>query len=112
MIAWDDPAEGIFGGDLPSVVSRGRPTNVVAMSNISSNDRIDDVAPGDLVRVDRGDGERPFKVVFKDENDGRYIVTFNDDDGETFQLEYPAGTVVSRTLEAKWESEQSGTRDD
>jgi hypothetical protein len=82
------------------------------MSNISSDDRIDDVSPGDIVAVDRGTGEaRPYKVVHKDADDdnGTYVVTFEDDDGETFQIDYPAGTRVTRSLEAKWESGQSPT---
>jgi hypothetical protein len=82
------------------------------VSNISSNDRIDDVTPGDLVAVDRGTGEAaPYKVVFKDSTADRaaYLVTFEDDDGETFQVEYAAGTRVTRSLEAKWESGQSPT---
>jgi hypothetical protein len=80
------------------------------MSNKSSNDRIDDVAPGDIIAVDRGTGEaRPYKVVFKDANDGGYVITYEDDGGETFQLDYPAGTRVARSLEAKWESGQSPT---
>lgn len=86
------------------------------MSNIS-RDRIDDVAPGDIIAVDRDAGEpRPAKVVFKDFKDADtagdaavYTVTFEDDDGATFQLEIPAGTVVTHALQAKWESGQSPT---
>jgi len=83
------------------------------MSNISS-DRIDDVAPGDFIAVDRGSGEqKPAKVVFKDlnEDDGAavYTVTFEVDDGETFQLKIPAGTIVTHAMESKWESGQSPT---
>ena len=82
------------------------------MSNISRDDRIDDVAAGDIVAVDRGTGEaRPYKVVHKDagEEGSSYVVTYEDDDGETFQIDYPAGTRVTRSLEAKWESGQSPT---
>jgi hypothetical protein len=82
------------------------------MSNISSDDRIDDVAPGDIMAVERGKGEaQPYKVVHKDagEDGSTYVVTFEDDDGETFQMDYPAGTRVTRALEAKWESCQSPT---
>lgn len=80
------------------------------MSNISSNDRIDDVTPGDIVAVDRGAGEaRPYKVVHKEAADDGFLVTYEDDDGETFQVEYPAGSRVTRALEAKWESGQSPT---
>ena len=81
------------------------------MSNISS-DRIDDVAPGDIIAIDRGTGEaQPSKVVFKqsDEDADVYTVTFEDDDGETFQREIPAGTVVTHAMESKWESGESPT---
>jgi hypothetical protein len=84
------------------------------MSNISS-DRIDDVAPGDIITVDRGNGEsQPSKVVFKDRDKGGddavvYIITFEDDDGETFQQTIPAGTVVTHAMESKWESGESPT---
>jgi hypothetical protein len=81
------------------------------MSNISS-DKIDDVAPGDSIAVDHGDGDpRPSKVVFKDldEHTAVYTITFEDDDGETFQREIPAGTVVTHEMESKWESDESPT---
>jgi hypothetical protein len=84
------------------------------MSNVSANDPIDDVAEGDVVTVDRGSGSREYQVVFKnadDTPDGTvYTVTFQDTDGETFQVDYPAGTVVTRSLESKWESPQSPTQ--
>ncbi|ORB74145.1 hypothetical protein [Mycobacterium scrofulaceum] len=79
------------------------------MSEVSGNDLIDDVSPGDIIAVDRGPGERPYKVVFKDSTGDGYVVTFEDDDGETFQLEMRAGTTVTRSLESKWESAQSPT---
>jgi hypothetical protein len=71
---------------------------------------IDQVAEGDL--VDR-DGKTA-KVVHKDSTtaaDGAasILVTFETDNGETFDAEYPAGTVVSRFPESKWESAQSPT---
>lgn len=76
----------------------------------TSNDRIDDVAPGDIVTVDRGTGDpQPYKVVHKDADAGTYVVTFEQDDGETFQEQFPAGTRVTRSLGAKWESGQSPT---
>ena len=81
------------------------------MSNIS-NGRIDDVAPGDLITVDHG-GEQtqPAKVVFKDfdEQAGVYTVTFEGEDGETFQRDVPAGTVVTHAMQSKWESGESPT---
>ena len=79
------------------------------MSEGSGNDQIDDVSPGDIIAVDRGSGAKPYKVVFMDSTDTGYLVTFEDDDGETFQLELAAGTTVERSLEAKWESAQSPT---
>ena len=79
------------------------------MSEVSGNDRIEDVSPGDIVAVDRGSGEQPSKVVFKDPTDAGYLITFEDDDGETFQLEFAADTTVTTSLESKWESGQSPT---
>ncbi|OBB64131.1 hypothetical protein [Mycobacterium sp. 852014-50255_SCH5639931] len=79
------------------------------MSKASGNDLIDDVTPGDFIAVDCGSGEQPYKVVFKDSTDAGYTVTFQGDDGETFQLDLPAGTTVTRSLESKWESVQSPT---
>ncbi|MGV0794808.1 hypothetical protein, partial [Mycolicibacterium sp. XJ1819] len=82
------------------------------MSNISRDDRIDDVAPGDVVLVSRGSEDaRPYKVVHKEASGGpaTFVVTFEADNGETFQLDYPAGTRVTRALQAKWESSQSPT---
>jgi hypothetical protein len=79
------------------------------MSKVSGNDLIDDVSPGDIIAVDRGSGEQPYKVVFKDPNESGYRITFETDGGETFQLDLAAGTRVKRTLEAKWESAQSPT---
>ena len=79
------------------------------MSKVSGNDLIDDVTPGDIIAVDRGSGEQPYKVVFKDPSDAGYLITFEADGGETFQLELSAGTRVTRSLGAKWESAQSPT---
>jgi len=76
------------------------------MTEVSGNDRIDDVAPGDIIAVD----EQPHKVVFKDFTDGRYLVTLEGDAGETFQIDLPSGTTVKRSLASKWESAQSPTR--
>jgi hypothetical protein len=81
------------------------------MSNISS-DHIDDVAPGDIIAIDRGTGDpQPSKVVFKelDRKAAVFTVTFEDDDGETFQREIAAGTVVTHAMESKWESDESPT---
>jgi hypothetical protein len=79
------------------------------MSEVSGNERIDDVSPGDILAVARDAGERSHKVVFKDFTDGRYLVTFEGDYGETFQLELAAGATVKRSLGSKWESAQSPT---
>lgn len=79
------------------------------MAEISGNDRIDDVSPGDLIALVRATGEQTCKVVFKDATDEGYVVTLEGDSGETFQLELAAGTTVKRSLAAKWESPQSPT---
>ncbi|ORV99790.1 hypothetical protein [Mycobacterium kyorinense] len=79
------------------------------MPEVFGDDSIDNVTPGDMIAVDRGSGEQLYKVVFKDSGDAGYVVTLEDDDGETFQLELAAGTVVRRYLESKWESPQSPT---
>ena len=80
------------------------------MSEVSGNDRIDDVSPGDIIAVARGPaGERHHKVVFKDFADARYLVTLEGDYGETFQLELTPGTTVKRSLGSKWESAHSPT---
>jgi hypothetical protein len=71
--------------------------------------RIDAVAPGDLLALDRGDGERAYKVVHKEAAESGYLVTFEGDDGETFQQQVAAGEPVKRSLESKWESTQSPT---
>ncbi|MFZ1178943.1 MAG: hypothetical protein WAO15_22330, partial [Mycobacterium sp.] len=60
---------------------------------------IDDVTPGDIIAVDRGSGEQPYKVVFKDSTDAGYLITL-ENDGETFQLDLAAGTMVTRSLES------------
>lgn len=79
------------------------------MSESSVDARIDAVAPGDLVFLDRGDGELAYKVVHKQESGSGFLVTFEGDDGVTFQLELASGQPVKRTLESKWESAQSPT---
>jgi hypothetical protein len=50
-------------------------------------------------------------VVFKDADEaaGVFTVTFEEDDGETFQKDFPSGTVVTRAMESKWESGESPT---
>jgi hypothetical protein len=79
------------------------------MPEMPHTDRIEEVSPGDIIAVDRGSGERPYKVVFKDSADTGHVLTFEDDDGETFQLELAVGTTVHRSLQSKWESPQSPT---
>jgi len=79
------------------------------MSQPTPTDPIDDVAPGDLVVVDHGEGERPYRVVHKAAAETGFLVTFEGDDAETFQLEMAAGTRVIRSLESKWESAESPT---
>lgn len=59
--------------------------------------------------MDRGNGAGAYKVVFKDSTDNGFVITFEGDEGETFQVELAAGTTVTRSLAAKWESAQSPT---
>lgn len=75
----------------------------------AADDRIDDVAPGDLITLDQGSGEQVYKVVHKEDTDSGFLVTVEGDDGETFDREMSAGTTVKRSLESKWESSQSPT---
>ncbi|WP_431238230.1 hypothetical protein ACQ86B_27315 [Mycolicibacterium aichiense] len=71
--------------------------------------RIDAVAPGDLVALDQGSGDREYKVVHTQTTDAGFLITFEDDDGETFEREFSADATVKRSLESKWESSQSPT---
>jgi hypothetical protein len=79
------------------------------MEHATDNDRIDDVAPGDVITLERGAGDGPYRVVHKDSTDAGFLITLEPDSGETFDVELPAGTTVTRTLESKWESPQSPT---
>jgi vancomycin aglycone glucosyltransferase len=81
---------------------------VEGMSEVSGSDRIDDVTPGDIIAVDRGSGQQPYKVVFKESSEAGYMVTL-EGGGETFELDLAAGTRVVRSLASKWESAQSPT---
>lgn len=94
------------GGGLNGPVTDGYREG---MTEVSVKDRIDDVTPGDIIAVDRGTGEQPYKVVFKDLTDDRYLVTLQSDNGETFQVDLASGTTVTRSLASKWESAQSPT---
>jgi hypothetical protein len=78
------------------------------MSNVTESP-IEDVAPGDLISVDRGSGPQTYKVVHKNDGAGSYLVTLEGAEGETFDHEISAGTTVTRSLESKWESAQSPT---
>lgn len=86
------------------------------MAGQTDNDRLDNVAPGDIISLhlpDRpGDG-RAYKVVHKDSSEVNatptVLVTLEGDDGETFDAELPADSAVTRALESKWESAQSPT---
>ena len=71
--------------------------------------RIDEVAPGDIITVDHGSGEQAYKVVHKETAASGFLITFEGDDGATFDREMSAGTPVTRSLESKWESSQSPT---
>ena len=88
------------------------------MAGQSDTDRLDNVAPGDIIALDLpnddlsnddGADARQFKVVHKDSNGATIIITLEGDDGETCDVELPGDTVVTRSLESKWESEQSPT---
>jgi hypothetical protein len=79
------------------------------MSEPRTDSRIDDVAPGDIITLGRDAAESGYKVVHKEPSESGYVVTFEGDDGATFQQELPAGAPVKRSLESKWESAQSPT---
>jgi hypothetical protein len=79
------------------------------MTDVSGNELIDDVTPGDIIAIARGAREQLCKVVFKDFTDDRYLVTLEGDGGETFQLDMASGTTVKTSLASKWESAQSPT---
>ncbi|BBZ33594.1 hypothetical protein [Mycolicibacterium confluentis] len=79
------------------------------MSDSPANDRIDDVAPGDIIVISRAADRSALKVVHKEATDSGYLITLEEDGGATFQLDLAAGTLVERSLESKWESEQSPT---
>lgn len=80
------------------------------MTAQSDNDRLGNVAPGDLIELTLpGSAVRQYKVVHKESTGDMIIATLAGDDGETRDVELPADTVVVRTLESKWESPQSPT---
>lgn len=93
------------------------------MAGQSLDDRIDNVAPGDIIALQLPDqpetGSRDYKVVHKDHKDQEngadsagtpmILLTLEGDDGETIDVELPADSVVNRSLESKWESAQSPT---
>jgi hypothetical protein len=89
--------------------SRSSSATVEGMTDVSGNERIDDVTPGDIIAIARGAREQLCKVVFKDFTDDRYLVTLEGDGGETFQLDMASGTTVKRSVASKWESAQSPT---
>ncbi|MGP4056750.1 hypothetical protein ACTWP6_18330 [Mycobacterium sp. 4D054] len=80
-------------------------------------DRLDSVAPGDLISLPLPDApdaqDRQYKVVHIDPNgassDEGLLLTLEADDGQTFDVELPGHTRVTRALESKWESPQSPT---
>lgn len=79
------------------------------MPEAATDSSIDHVAPGDIVSLDGNADERGYKVVHKEASESGYLVTFEGDDGATFQQDLPAGAPVKRSLESKWESAQSPT---
>jgi hypothetical protein len=71
---------------------------------------IDQVAEGDIVDKDGVAAKVVFMDRTTDDNGSEMIVvTFETDNGETFDAELAAGTVVRRFPESKWESTQSPT---
>ncbi|PRC43675.1 hypothetical protein C6A85_000000104115 [Mycobacterium sp. ITM-2017-0098] len=90
------------------------------MTAQSDTDRLDNIAPGDLISLTLPNApERSasqYKVVHTDSRDDpsgtTMIVTLEGDDGEMCDVELPGDTVVTRTLESKWESPQSPTPQD
>ena len=72
------------------------------MTDVSGNELIDDVTPGDIIAIACGAREQLCKVVFKDLTDDRYLVTLEGDGGEPFQLDMASGTTVKRSLASKW----------
>lgn len=93
----------------PNVLSRWSEESAIVGDMSDDEDRIDDISPGDIIAVDNGSGEKPYKVVFKDSTGTGYVITLEGDDGQTFQREYATGTAVKRSLQSKWESAQSPT---
>jgi hypothetical protein len=92
-------------------MSGGGPwANVANMAETFDEIPIEQVAEGDIV-----DGHgKTAKVVHLDRTTSAagaevVLVTFEADNGETFDAEYPTGTPVRRFPEAKWGSPQSPT---
>jgi hypothetical protein len=84
------------------------------MAGNTEQDRIDNVAPGDLITLERdGAPARQYKVVHKSSGESDsgtvFTVVLEGDDGQTFDLELTSGSEVIRSLESKWESPQSPT---
>jgi hypothetical protein len=89
------------------------------MTTQSDTDRLDNIAPGDIISLrppHTPEGEHQYKVVHTDVGDDpshkTMVVTIEGDDGQMRDLELPADTIVTRTLESKWESPQSPTPHD
>ena len=49
------------------------------------------------------------KTTNKTDTGTVFTITLAADDGDTFDIDMPAGSPVIRSLEAKWESPQSPT---
>ena len=87
------------------------------MAGQSLDDRLESVAPGDIIELPLSDKPEAavgqYKVVHKDANKSgttsTVVLTLEGDNGATFDVELPANTVVNRSLESKWESAQSPT---
>lgn len=76
------------------------------MPEATEQDRIDNVAAGDVITLTDGG---PYRVVHVDTIDTGYLVTLAPDGGETMDVELVSGTTVVRTLESKWDSPQNST---
>jgi hypothetical protein len=64
-------------------------------------------------RFSREPATREYKVVHMDSRESSsgtsVIVTLEGHDGETLDVDLPAGSTVTRSLESKWESADSPT---
>lgn len=88
-------------------MARGQSGYRQEMSQPNADSRINEVAPGDIITL--GAGEPAGKVVHKEPTESGFLITFEGEEGETFQREVAGDAPVKRSLESKWESTQSPT---